>query len=290
MAYALRQNPAAPSNYTKGRQGATIDRIVIHHAATTSFAGIGLTFKNPNRQASAHYGVGRENNVDQYVQESDIAWAAGNWLQGNRPAINIENVNMTGAPDWAIDEATINTLIELCVDIVKRNPGIGKLVVGKNFFGHKDFSPTACPGQLYGRLQEIANRVNAILDGGAPAPTPTPPSGADQVLHVGERFKFADSYRVDNLAYVGGLWQIYTQQLCPKGFTWADNGIPVQPVNEVGGGVGNTGDQVLQVGSRYNIPGAHTVLDIGRYQDRYLAKIKIGPWYMWVDVESVTEV
>lgn len=296
MAYTLRQNPAHSNNYSVGRTQ-KIRRIVDHHAATTDFDGIGRTFQNPNRIASAHYGVGRNGNVDQYVQEKDTAYHAGTPDPATNPnpnSIGIEHVNMTGAPDWAIDEATMNTTVELHYDIAKRH-GLLPLKVGKNLFagddiaGHRDFSPTFCPGQIYDRLQEIANRVNAMA-GGAPDPAPQPPQGPDQILHVGEKFKFADSYRVDNLALVGGIWQIQTVALCPKGFTWADNGIPTTPVNEVGGGAGNPHDQRLEVGARYNIPGVHTVLDIGQYQDRWLAKVNIGGWTFWVDVETLTEV
>lgn len=292
--YSLRQNPAHSNNYTVGRLGHSINKIVIHHAATTDFDGIGRTFKNPNRYASAHYGVGRENNVDQYVQEKDMAYHAGTRDPKTNPnptSIGIENVNMTGAPDWAIDQRTFDTLVDLCIDIVKRNPGIGKLVVGKNLFQHKDFSATFCAGQLGARLQELADRVNASVGGGSsPSPTPPPAPKPDQVLRVGEKFKFKSSYRVDNMAVVGGIWQVYTQELCPKGFTWADNGIPVMPLVEVGGGVGNTTDQALQIGSRYSIPGTFTVLDIGQYQDRWLAKIDMSGWKLWVDVATVTEV
>ena len=159
MSYTLRQNAANSNNYTPNRAAyGSINKIVIHHAATTDFDGIARTFQAPGRQASAHYGVGRNNNVDQYVKESDIAWHAGNW-NANVTSVGIENVNSSGAPAWNIDEATFNTLVELVRDIAKRN-GLGKLVVGQNLFGHKDFSSTACPGQLYARLQELANKVN----------------------------------------------------------------------------------------------------------------------------------
>lgn len=283
--YSLRQNPATPSNYSKGRF-APVAGIVIHHAATTDFDGIGRTFRNAAAQVSAHYGVGRENNVDQYVSESDTAYHAGHW-EANKKYIGIENVNLSYG-DWAIDERTVNTLIELCVDIVRRNK-LGALVVGQNFFGHKDFKATACPSQLYARLAEIATRVNAIV-GGAPDPQPQlPAQGPDQILHRGSRFVFKNSYRVDNMAIIGGIWQIYTAELCPKGFTWNENGIPAGPVHEVGGGVGPV-DQVLQLGARYHIPGTYTVLDLGQYLDRWMAKVSIGGWVLWVDVESLTEV
>lgn len=60
------------------------------------------------------------------------------------------------------------------------------LKVGVNLFGHKDVSATACPGVLYGRLQELADRVNK--GGSTPAPQPsrrTDEQIADAVM-VGE--------------------------------------------------------------------------------------------------------
>lgn len=179
MGYNVRQNPAHPNNFTPGRQGATVNKIVVHHAATTDFDGIARTFQNPGRAASAHYGVGRNQNVDQYVQEGNIAWHCGNW-EGNKTSVGIENVNKTGGPDWLIDDSTFNTLVELCKDIANRN-GLGQLVVGKNLFGHKDFMATACPGQLYARLQQLADAVNSSAGGGA-IPVPTPGRRSNQQI------------------------------------------------------------------------------------------------------------
>lgn len=188
MSYTVRQNPASPNNYDDSR--APIDMVVIHHAASTSFDSIGQAFKQPTRNVSAHYGVGQNNNVDQYVPESKTAWHAANYPVNQR-SIGIENVNASGAPNWDVADSTKNTLVELVTDIVRRNPRIGKLVVGQNLVGHKDVSrsPTACPGQLEGWLQELANRVNAAVGGGGSTPTPAPQPGkksndqiADEVL------------------------------------------------------------------------------------------------------------
>lgn len=173
MSYSVRQNPAHPNNFDTSRKA--IKKIIIHHAASTSFDSIGAVFANPSRGASAHYGVGRNNNVDQYVNEGHTAYHCGNYPV-NQESIGIENVNSSGAPNWDVAGETRNTLVELCADIVRRNPGIGKLVPGVNLFGHSQVStkPTACPVQLLGWLPELANRVNALLDGGTPAPTPQP--------------------------------------------------------------------------------------------------------------------
>lgn len=71
MSYTLTQwwSP----NYTKGRGGHKINKIILHHAATTNFDGIGATFQNTSRQTSAHFGVA-PGRVCQYVNISDTAW------------------------------------------------------------------------------------------------------------------------------------------------------------------------------------------------------------------------
>lgn len=142
-------------------------------------------------------------------------------------------------------------------------------------------------GQTYDRYDDTTKwDINA---GGEiiVAPSPTKP---DQVLNVGEKFQFQKTYRVDDMAFIGGIWQVRTGVLCPIDFTWNDNGIPVMPLTEVTGGAGNGNDQVLQVGSLYTIPGTYTVLNIGSYKGRWMAQINMQGWSLWVDVESVTEV
>lgn len=175
MSYSVRVNPADPSNYDQGRGGKAIKKVVIHHAASTSFDSIAQTFKNPARNASAHYAVGRNNNVDLMVAESNTAWHCGNYPV-NQESIGIENVNSTGAPNWEVAPETKNTLVELVTDIVRRNPSIGRLVPGQNLFGHKQVStnPTACPMTLIDFLPELARRVNDAVFGGGSTPAPTP--------------------------------------------------------------------------------------------------------------------
>ena len=166
MSYSVRQNPVN-KHYDVGRGGKRVNKIVIHHAATTDFDGIARTF-NGDREASAHYAVGRNHNVDALVSEANTAWHCGNY-PANQTSVGIENVNSSGAPNWDIAPETFDTLVELVRDIAARQ-GLGKLVVGQNLFGHRDFMATACPGQLYGRLQELADRVNGGSSSSAPAP------------------------------------------------------------------------------------------------------------------------
>lgn len=157
---------ADPSNYTKGRQD-IIRGIVIHHAASTSFASIGQTFQIPGRNGSAHYGVGGTK-IAQYVREEDTAWHCGNWL-GNSATVGIETTNSTGAPDWRVSDESIKTLIKLVADIAKRN-NLGKLWLNPDadfptLSGHRDWygAATYCPGDyLYSKLQYIADKANEI--------------------------------------------------------------------------------------------------------------------------------
>lgn len=138
-------------------------------------------------------------------------------------------------------------------------------------------------GQTYDRYDDVTDwNINTA---GVVVSVPSPSRGADQVLEVGSTIEFQRNYRVDALARIGGIWQIQTGALCPKGFTWDDNGIPADPVVET-----SDADQILAVGSMYKIPGRFRVLNLGKYQDRWLAQINIGGWTLWVDVETVTEV
>ena len=191
MAYTVRQNPAYAGNYSVGRFGNKVNKIVIHHAATTDFDGIGRTFKTPGRYASAHYGVGRSNNVDQYVSEANMAWHAGTSNPATNPnptSIGIEHVNSSGAPNWSIDEKTFNTSVELVRDIAKRH-GLLPLRVGVNLFQHKNFAPTYCAGRMGDRLQELADKVNkGTSSGGSSTPTPSKKSNdtiANEVIAGG---------------------------------------------------------------------------------------------------------
>ena len=139
--------------------------VCIHHAATTDFDGIGRTFQDTARQTSAHYGV-EPGHVCQYLEDDCNAWACSNaWA--NNSLISIECVNSGGeAEGWPVAEETIDTLVEWLAD-KSREHGFGHYVVGENLFGHKDFYATFCPGVLYDRLGEIAERANALLDSGA---------------------------------------------------------------------------------------------------------------------------
>ena len=63
-------------NFWVGRKGYRPEGVVIHIMDGT-LIGTDSWFANPSSQVSAHYGIGKNGEVHQYVQENDSAWHAG---------------------------------------------------------------------------------------------------------------------------------------------------------------------------------------------------------------------
>lgn len=122
--------------------------------------------------------------------------------------------------------------------------------------------------------------------------TPTPVSNdpSDQNLEVGSYVKFLDTFTVDNVEVIDGIWQVQTNVLCRAGFTWNDNGIPTEPLVEVGVDGYRTADQNLNVGALYKLPGKYQVLDLGYSDGMWLAQLEASGVKFWVDVATATEV
>lgn len=144
-----------------------IDRITIHHmAGNLSVERCGEVFAASSRQASSNYGIGSDGRIALYVDEADRAWTSSNAENDNR-AVTIEVANDGGAPDWHVSPKAVDALIDLCVDICKRN-GIKRLNYTGDTKGnltmHKWFKATECPGPYLSDLfPRIASDVNLRL-------------------------------------------------------------------------------------------------------------------------------
>lgn len=156
-------------NYSK--RTAAISKITIHHAAVVnaSLAGMGNGFAQPSRQASSNYGIDSNGNIALYVEECNRAWTSSNSANDN-VAVTIEVANSKGAPNWEISDKAYSALINLCVDICKRN-NIKELVytgdTSGNLTRHNMFTATTCPGKyLESKFPQIAKEVNAQLKQG----------------------------------------------------------------------------------------------------------------------------
>lgn len=135
------------THFSEGRDGRKIEMITIHHmAGVLSAKQCGNIFQG-NREASAHYGIGNDGEIAQYVDEANTAWANGNW-DANCKAVTIETSNNKTGGDWTVGDKALNSLIKLVADIAKRNK-LGKLTKGKNVTWHSMYSATACPRKLF---------------------------------------------------------------------------------------------------------------------------------------------
>lgn len=170
-----------------GKRTMAIDRITPHCVVgQCSVERLGEIFAPTSKQASSNYGIGFDGRVALYVDENNRSWCSSSNANDQR-AVTIECASDTTAP-YAFNDAVYKSLVELCIDICKRN--------GKNcllWLGDKDktlnyspksnemvltvhrwFANKSCPGDwLYNRLGELAASVTAALS------TETPTQGND---------------------------------------------------------------------------------------------------------------
>ena len=164
---------------TKPRRG-KIRGISIHTmAGPGSVEGCGEVFQTA--KASAHYGIGPDGRIGQYVREEDRAWCCSHPVDHEVVTIEVSSIQAYQEP-YQCTDAAYRSLIDLCVDICQRN-GIRRLIwkEGKancpaytkdwetcNLVPHRYTTDKgkSCPGNyLFGKYGEIAAEVNRRLAG-----------------------------------------------------------------------------------------------------------------------------
>lgn len=159
-------------NRTKDRNH-KIDTITIHCVVgQVTVERLGEIFANPLRRASCNYGIGKDGRIGMYCEEKDRSWCSSNAANDHR-AITIEVASDTTHP-YAVNDKALNSLIELCADICRRN-NIKELkwkgnkdLIGQtdiqNMTVHRWFANKSCPGDyLYNKHSYIADEVNKRL-------------------------------------------------------------------------------------------------------------------------------
>lgn len=151
-----------------------IDTITIHCVVgQCSVETIGDVFAPKTRRASSNYAIGPDGRIGMYVEEKDASWCSSSSANDHR-AITIECASDTEHP-YAINDVVYKKLIELCVDICKRNNikelkwKADKTLIGQpdkqNLTVHRWFANKSCPGDyIYNRLGQIAEEVNVKLN------------------------------------------------------------------------------------------------------------------------------
>lgn len=164
------------NNYTSGRFGYRIRRIVLH-----TYGGGGRSlfnwFNAPTTQASAHYAIFKDGNGEQYVEDGNMAWHAGTSAGGGLPNNNWESIGIEHQDDANPGDAgRTNELYEASAQLVAtlcRRHGIPCRLLsdgekwGDGITIHRQYANKYCPGAL--DAQRIVNRANEILN---PAPAP----------------------------------------------------------------------------------------------------------------------
>lgn len=151
-----------------------IDTITIHCVVgQVSVETLGNIFALASKEASSNYGIGYDGRIGMYVEEQDCSWCSSSDSNDNR-AITIEVASDTYHP-YAVSDAAMESLINLLVDICKRNNikqllwKNDKSLIGRvdkqNMTVHRWFANKSCPGDyLFERHGYIADRVNTLLN------------------------------------------------------------------------------------------------------------------------------
>lgn len=148
------------NNFSSKSYRKKVDLIVVHH-----MAGV-LTPKQCNnalkgRGGSIHYAIGNDGVIGYGIDESLVAWHAGNWPVNQRSiGIEVSNSKLNG--DWPVSDKAFKALVKLVADIAKRNK-LGKLVFKQNIGYHGLYAATACCGPyLKGKFDQLIKEANAI--------------------------------------------------------------------------------------------------------------------------------
>ena len=191
-------------SYTKlspnhsGQRTHSIDRITPHCVVgQCPVETLGNIFAPTSRQASCQYGIGVDGRVGMYVEEKNRSWCSSSNANDQR-AVTIECASDTEAP-YAFKDVVYNKLIELCVDICKRNGKSKLLWLGDKtktlnytpksdemvLTVHRWFANKSCPGDwLYNRLGNLATAVTKQLGGAVDTKTEGKTTSSDNAKTI----------------------------------------------------------------------------------------------------------
>lgn len=162
-------------NHYNGRNGHTISHITLHIMVGT-LAGTDSVFQRTG-YASAHYGIGGNGEIHQYVSESDGSWSDANYASNNS-TVSIEHEGgMAGVP---CTRACMDASARLCADIAHRqnwshlwhdglngNIWLHREVPGTDHAGCPDLAPNGLD------VNYVINKANQLLTQGADMPVKT---------------------------------------------------------------------------------------------------------------------
>ena len=144
------------------------------------------------------------------------------------------------------------------------------------------------------KLAEINNTqyLTIFRYTGKPQNTPAPAPYVEKIddeINVGSHLKFNQKFTVAETRINDGRKEVRINELCPVGFTWEENGVPVDWLVKVDnegyriGGDINTGDSV-------KIEGAFVAQEVVQNDNMWFAKINRDGIDVWVELTPATEI
>ena len=188
--------------YGGNRNGVGIDRIVIHHNATTNKnVAMSTWYTSSGNWTSAHYEV-TPTEIIGCVEETYSAYHCGGTGSNDVPkmsnpnerSIGIENVNSTGAPSWSVDPRTVANTAKLVRDICDY---YGIPCDRQHVLAHNEVTATACPGGL------DVDEVVRLANGGTSTSTATVTPVSSNSTNVTYSLRSLNGGWLDNVTNFG---------------------------------------------------------------------------------------
>ena len=139
-----------------------------------------FSYFQTTEDTSCNYGIGADGGVALVVPEDKVSWCSSSQSNDNR-AVTVECASDAADP-FAFNTTVYNKLIDLCVDVCRRNgkkkvvwiPDKNKALSYSRKSGemlitvHRWFANKECPGDwLMGKMSDFASKVNARLGAGS---------------------------------------------------------------------------------------------------------------------------
>lgn len=154
-------------NHYQGRNGYHITHITLH-IMVGHLTGTDSVFSHPNG-ASAHYGIGADGTIHQYVSENDGSWSDANYASNNS-TISIEHEG--GMNSIPCTQTCMDASAKLCADIAQRQgwTHLWHDGLNGNIWLHREIPGTdhaGCPDRAPNSLDVnyIINKANQLLQG-----------------------------------------------------------------------------------------------------------------------------
>ena len=111
----------------------------------------------------------------------------------------------------------------------------------------------------------------------------------DDVINIGSHFKFPQALQVAEVNINDGRRELKIDALCPRGFTWAENGIPANWAAKVDSD-GYKIDGEINAGDWVKIQGAFVALEVVQNDGMWFALVKRDGVDVWMELTPVSEI